>query len=137
MYITTKEWAEEWGGHRKTGQLPYSKLPFYCCAITFTPFEDPVCSPDGCVFDIVNVVPYIQKYHRNPVTGESLELKDLIQLHFHKNADGEYHCPVMNKVFTEHTHIVAIRTTGNVYCHEVMMLKRSTNEIICFRPFKS
>lgn len=32
---------------------------------------------------------------------------------------GEYHCPVLNKVFTEFTHIVAVRTTGNVFCYEV------------------
>ena len=30
-----------------------------------------------------------------------------------------YQCPVLNKEFTEHTHIVAIRPTGNVYCWEV------------------
>lgn len=80
-----------------------------------------MCSPDGCVFDIVNAVPYLQKFHRHPVSGEPLEVKDLIQLQFHKNADGEYHCPVLNKVFTEHTHIVAVKTSGHVYCHEVCM----------------
>ena len=31
------------------------------------------------------------------VTGEPLELKDLIRLNFHKNADGEYACPVLHK----------------------------------------
>lgn len=67
----------------------------------------------------MNAVPYLQKFHRHPVSGEPLEVKDLIQLHFHKNADGEYHCPVLNKVFTEHTHIVAVKNSGNVYCHEV------------------
>lgn len=35
---------------------------------------------------------------------------------------GEYHCPVMNKVFTEYTHIVAVKTTGNVFCYEVFFL---------------
>ncbi|CAI5522378.1 unnamed protein product, partial [Closterium sp. Naga37s-1] len=65
-----------------------------------------------------NIVPYIQKFKRNPVTGKPLALKDLIKLHFHKNADGEYHCPVLKKVFTEFTHIVAVKTTGNVFCYE-------------------
>lgn len=32
---------------------------------------------------------------------------------------GEFHCPVLNKVFTEFTHIVAVKTTGNVFCYEV------------------
>lgn len=34
---------------------------------------------------------------------------------------GEYHCPVLNKVFTEFTHIVAVKTTGNVFCYEVCL----------------
>ncbi|GMH41521.1 hypothetical protein BSKO_09431 [Bryopsis sp. KO-2023] len=120
LYLTTKEWKEEWGGNRGPREVPFTKLPFYCCAITFTPFEDPVCSPDGCVFDIVHAMPYIRKFHRHPVSGEPLEVRDLIQLKFHKNSDGEYHCPVMNKVFTEHTHIVAIKSSGNVYCYEAV-----------------
>lgn len=32
---------------------------------------------------------------------------------------GKYHCPVTYKVFNENTHIVAVKTTGNVYCMEV------------------
>lgn len=31
----------------------------------------------------------------------------------------KYHCPVLYTVFTNNTHIVAIRTTGNVYAYEV------------------
>lgn len=43
-------------------------------------------------------------------------MKELIKLTFHKNDKGEYHCPVMYKTFTAHTPIVAIKTSGNVYC---------------------
>lgn len=71
------------------------------------------------MFDLSNIVPYIQKFHRHPVTGAELHLRDIIQLNFHKNAEGEFHDPVINKVFTEHTHIVAIKTTGNIYAWEV------------------
>lgn len=35
---------------------------------------------------------------------------------------GEYHCPVLNKVFTEFTHIVAVKTTGNVFSYEVIIM---------------
>ncbi len=57
--------------------------------------------------------------HQCPaVTGEPLGLKDLIHLNWHKNAEGQYDCPVSGKVFTDHTHIVAIRTSGNVYAYE-------------------
>lgn len=34
-------------------------------------------------------------------------------------APGKYHCPVLFTVFTNNTHIVAVRTTGNVYAYEV------------------
>ncbi|KAJ0041401.1 hypothetical protein Pint_27095 [Pistacia integerrima] len=34
---------------------------------------------------------------------------------------GEYHCPMLNKVVTEFTHVVAVRTIGNVFCLSVMM----------------
>ena len=37
-YISASEWATEWGGAKDRGQLPFSRLPFHCCALTFTPF---------------------------------------------------------------------------------------------------
>ena len=44
-YLTTTEWANEWGGYKDRSQKPFRQLPFYCCAISFTPFEDPVSLP--------------------------------------------------------------------------------------------
>eukprot|EP00967_Tisochrysis_lutea_P076813 scaffold104044_cov24-Tisochrysis_lutea.AAC.4 len=44
------------------------------------------CSQDGTVYDVVNIVPYVMKYKRHPVTGQPLALKDLIKLNFHKNS---------------------------------------------------
>lgn len=41
-YITKTEWQNEWGGHKEKGRTPVKRLPFFCCAISFTPFEDPV-----------------------------------------------------------------------------------------------
>lgn len=35
---------------------------------------------------------------------------------------GKYHCPVTYKVFNANTNIVTIKTTGNVYCLEVITL---------------
>lgn len=32
---------------------------------------------------------------------------------------GKYHCPVLYNVFTNNSHIVANKVTGNVYSHEV------------------
>lgn len=179
MFLTAKEWKEEWGGHKDKKHLPYQRLPFNCCAITFTPFEDPVCTADGIVYDVTNIVPYIQKYHSHPVSGEPLEITDLVALQMHKNSDGEYHCPVLGKVFTQvratglfnqpalctvlpsctmrvahselcwnalsgcyclqHTHIVAVRTSGNVFCWEAIqelnVKTKSWKDLLTEEPF--
>jgi hypothetical protein len=42
-------------------------------------------------------------------------------------ADGEYACPVTGKVFTEHTHIVAIKPSGNVYAWDSL-------DQLCIKP---
>lgn len=141
-YITATEWREEGGGHR--GRLQgaagdFRRLPFNCCAISFQPAEDPVCTMDGTVMDIVNAVPYIQKHKRHPATGEPLELKDLVRLNFHKNTDGELACPVLGKVFNENTHIVAVRPTGNVYCWEALdelcLKTKNLRDLLTDEPF--
>ena len=89
------------------------------CAIKESLCVYQACTLDGTTYDITNIVPYVMKFKKHPVTGEPLALKDVVQLHFAKSPDGGYMCPVLNKVFTESTHIVAIRPTGNVYCWEV------------------
>lgn len=89
LYLTAKEHKEEWGGYKQQRRIPFQRLPFHCCAISFTPFEEPVCTDDGTVFDILNIVPYIKKYGRHPVKGTPLELADLISLNFHKNGGGQ------------------------------------------------
>ena len=40
---------------------------------------------------------------------------DLITLHYSRKASGELHDPISFKPFSEHSHIVAIATTGNVF----------------------
>lgn len=60
------------------------------------------CTADGTVYDITNIVPYVQKFKKHPVSGEPLQLRDIIQLHFHKNADNEYHDPILHKVCFVH-----------------------------------
>jgi peptidyl-prolyl cis-trans isomerase-like protein 2 len=54
------------------------------------------------------------------VTGEKLDADQLIYLHFHKNSQGKYHCPLTFKEFTQNSYIVAIRTSGNVFCYEAI-----------------
>lgn len=43
---------------------------------------------------------------------------------------GEFQCPVLNKVFTEFTHIVAVKTTGNVFCYEVISYSFQVSSLI-------
>lgn len=53
---------------------------------------------------------------------QGLDIKSLTKLNFTKNAEGEYHCPVLYKSFFISSHIVAIKTTGNVFLYEVKQL---------------
>eukprot|EP00736_Rhodelphis_marinus_P009782 Rmarinus@m.17936 len=122
LYITQTEWQTEWGG-KKANQREakaYKKLPFDCCGVSLRPFKTPVCTDEGDVFDKENILNYLIKYGKNPVTGKPLKAKELIDLHYHKNTDGEYICPVTFKVLNEHSHIVAIKPTGNVFSYDIV-----------------
>jgi peptidyl-prolyl cis-trans isomerase-like 2 len=121
LWITYKELVQDWGGKSEESgykSQPIRKLPFYCCSLSFMPFKDPVCLSDGTIFDIVNILPYIKKFKKNPVTGKPLKTSDLIKLNFYKNQDDEYHCPITYKSFTDNSTIIAIKETGNVYSNE-------------------
>ena len=52
------------------------------------------------------------------MTKESLKPEDLIELKYSRKTTGEYHDPISFKPFSEHSHIVTIATTGNVYLAE-------------------
>lgn len=99
----------EWGGRKDNMKVPLTRLPFDHCALALEPFKNAVCSPDGCVFDIVNIVPFLKKYGKNPVTGGPLRIPELIKLNFHRNERNEYHDPISFKVFTDHTKLVVIK----------------------------
>lgn len=77
-----------------------------------------------CKFKIAkifrNAIPYVQKYKVHPVNGTPLEVKDLIKLHFSKNKNGEYECPITHKEINDNSHIVVIKTTGNVFLYEAV-----------------
>ncbi|PWW79459.1 hypothetical protein C7212DRAFT_350339 [Tuber magnatum] len=104
----------------KSANLPFKRLPYNFCAVSLQPFTHPVCTPDGTIFDLTNIIPWLKKHGTNPVTGAPLSLKDLLKLHMAKNEDGEYCDPVTFKVFTDNTHIVAIRTSGNVFAWDTI-----------------
>jgi hypothetical protein len=60
LYITQSEWKNEFGGKRTDGLADESKgnkpLPFHCCALALTPFETPVCTPDGIIYEITYAI---------------------------------------------------------------------------------
>jgi hypothetical protein len=42
LWISNKEWAEDFGGKKKKkGTGEFKRLPFDCCAISLQPFEFP------------------------------------------------------------------------------------------------
>ncbi|XP_060026762.1 RING-type E3 ubiquitin-protein ligase PPIL2 isoform X1 [Lagenorhynchus albirostris] len=121
MYITCAEYTHFYGGKKPDlAQTDFRRLPFDHCSLSLQPFVYPVCTPEGVVFDLLNIVPWLKKYGTNPSNGEKLDGRSLIKLNFAKNSEGKYHCPVLFTVFTNNSHIVAIRTTGNVYAHEAV-----------------
>jgi peptidyl-prolyl cis-trans isomerase-like protein 2 len=125
LYLTTKEWKDLYGGHKddkssKIQRAEFKKLPFTHCALSFVPFKDPVCSPEGIIFEMTAIYPYVKKNGINPVNGNKMSIKDLITLHFAKDNDGAFRCPVTYRIFTETSLIVAIKTTGNVYSMEAI-----------------
>ena len=125
-YVTATEWKKDYGG-KSVGTATFrgARLPFNHCALTFKPINPEngdvaVIAPDGAVFNLEAVVPYITQHHTHPITGEPLELSDVTKITFSTNSQGELCCPVLGKVFNENTHIVAVRTSGNVYCWEAV-----------------
>ena len=70
------------------------------------------------MFDLLSIIPFIQKHGRNPATGKKLAQADLIRLNFHRNEEGQIHCPATYKLLTAQTCIVGIKETGNVYSYD-------------------
>ena len=121
LYITTKEWQEEWGGKKdEKKKAKFRRLPYNYCSISLQPFEHPVCTTEGVIFDLINIMPFLNRYKKSPVSGEPMGAKDLTKLNFCKNSDDDFHCPIMYKTFNENSRIVAIRTTGNVFSYEAV-----------------
>ncbi|PSN47120.1 Peptidyl-prolyl cis-trans isomerase-like 2 [Blattella germanica] len=119
MYLTYTEWTTFYGGKKAGPETSnFRRLPFDHCCMCLQPFEHPYCDKQGNIFELQAIVDFLKKFKINPVTGEPLDAKNLIKLNFHKNAKGDYHCPVLYKPFTKQSHIVAVATTGNVFSYE-------------------
>lgn len=84
------------------------------------PFEIPYSDLNGNVFEYEAILTFLKTFKVNPITGQKMDSKSLVKLNFHKNANDEYHCPALFKPFSKNSHIVAVGTTGNVYCWEAI-----------------
>lgn len=120
---------------RAANGVSFRRLPFNFCAASLQPFKNPVCTPDGTIFDVEVIGAWLEKHpNQNPVNGEPLNKRDLIKLNFARNAEadsagaglsdgkGDLIDPVTYKVFTDNTHIVAIRhgSYANVFAWETV-----------------
>ena len=142
LYITHSEWASSdafsasKGSVGRTGlaTLPnngasFRRLPFNYCAASLQPFTHPVCTPDGTIFDAEVIAAWVEKQKpkqaTNPVNGQPLKAADLIRLDFARNdadGSGDLIDPVTFKIFTNNTHIVALRhgTYANVFAWDTV-----------------
>ncbi|KAF3047185.1 Peptidyl-prolyl cis-trans isomerase cyp8 [Didymella heteroderae] len=133
LYITHSEWssADSFGNARGANSAnrasaaglssTFKRLPFNYCAVSLQPFTDPVCTASGTIFDLTHILTWLAKHpNTNPTDGTPLKRDDLITLHFAKNEDGEYVDPVTFKVFTDNTHIVALKKSGNVFAWDTV-----------------
>ncbi|GAA5987359.1 hypothetical protein JCM10908_001926 [Rhodotorula pacifica] len=124
LYITHAEHSGALGQHSASSRGAQSratvlaKLPFDHCALTLKPFETPVCTQDGTVYELLAIIPFLRQHGTDPMTGKKLAAGDLIRLNYARNNEGQYHDPITFKVFNDHTAIAAIKTTGNVYARE-------------------
>ncbi|KAI4601342.1 Peptidyl-prolyl cis-trans isomerase cyp8 [Pestalotiopsis sp. 9143b] len=142
LYITHSEWSSSdaftasKGAQARAGAGSFKRLPFNFCAASLQPFKNPVCTADGTIFDLEVISKWLDSHDTNPVDGKPMQLKDLIKLNFARNGDfdatrpdasggdaqGDLIDPVTFKVFTDNTHIVAIRhgTYANVFAWETV-----------------
>lgn len=132
LYITHIEWSGAAGQHSAARGIASQKLapvlrqlPFTHCALRLTPFEHPVAKVDviertGVLFDVKNIVHYIKKHGTDPTSGDPMNVAELYPVHFQVNEAREYVDPVTYKAFTDSTHIIFIRTSGNVYAYDTI-----------------
>ncbi|XP_054153558.1 RING-type E3 ubiquitin-protein ligase PPIL2-like [Oppia nitens] len=146
LYLTSTEWSTIYGGRTAlqnlmdaTSDQQFRRLPLDHCSLSMQPFSHPYCNQSGVIYDLQNIVPFIKKYGIDPFDGQKMDMKSLVKLNFHLNNDGQRHCPVLYKVFTQNSHLVAIRTTGNVFSYEAVqelnLKAKHMKDLVSDEPF--
>ena len=141
QYLNPKEYATFYGGFKASAREEgVRRLPFDCCALSQSRFTDAVLAPDGTVYELTQIVPFLRRHKRNPSTGEPLGVRDLVPLRLHRDGEGRLACTVTAKVFTDATRICAIRTTGNVYAWDAVdtlnLQPRALRDLLTDEPFE-
>ncbi|CAE6443246.1 unnamed protein product [Rhizoctonia solani] len=126
---------------KQEGPHPGSRTPFDCCALSFQPFDFPVCARNGdgtgTVFELTNIIPWLKEHNNtHPHTSEPLKPADLVKLHYGKNSSGALIDPITMKPFSEHSHIVAIATTGNVFLADSVSKFAGGRDLVADTAFK-
>ncbi|GAA5849200.1 hypothetical protein JCM8547_006476 [Rhodosporidiobolus lusitaniae] len=145
LYVTHAEHSGALGQHTagsigaQKKHAVLSKLPFDCCALTLKPFDTPVCTIDGTVYELMAIIPFLREHGTDPMTGKKMSPGNLVRLNFAKNNEGQYHDPITYKVFNDHTAIAAVKTTGNVYARESIdrlnIKPGNMNDLLTDEPF--
>ncbi|KIO20893.1 hypothetical protein M407DRAFT_132671 [Tulasnella calospora MUT 4182] len=146
LYITHAEHSGALGQHSsssgykgKAEEIPAYRTPFDCCALSLQPFQHPVCAINedgtGTVYDLLNIVPWLKEHDNTDPKGNPLKPSDLTTLHYHRNSKNQLHDPVSFKTFSEHSHIVAIKTTGNVFLADSVGKLAGGRDLVSDVPF--
>src|SRR5438105_2856369 len=108
LYLTCTEWTTLYGGRTAAQNLldatagnEFRRLPLDHCSLSMQPYTHPYCNTKGVIYDLQNIVPFVQKFGVDPYDGEKIDMKSLIKLNFRRNNSGQTHCPVLYKVFTQ------------------------------------
>lgn len=81
---------------------------------------------EGNIYELEEIAKFLKHFKKNPVTGKPMDAKQLIKLNFAKNTNDDnndeirFQCPALFRPFTKNSHVVAIATTGNVFCSEAI-----------------
>uniref|UniRef100_A0A672QLE0 RING-type E3 ubiquitin-protein ligase PPIL2 n=1 Tax=Sinocyclocheilus grahami TaxID=75366 RepID=A0A672QLE0_SINGR len=127
-----------YGGKKSVSYYMYDffmLISYLLHSLSLQPFEYPMCTVDGVVFDLMSIVPWIKKFGTNPITGEVFHAYSV----FLSCTLGKYHCPVLYTVFTNNSHIVANKVTGNVFSYEAVeqlnIKTKSYKDLLTDEPF--
>lgn len=145
MFITSTEWATEWGGAKfRDLKTPFKRLPFYCCACVCLP------SPSLLLFDPflhVGLVQQLFSFFSNvckPVVYSSLHLLraqwTLLSLPDPENMHIPVHCTCISLHTTPVVHLgnsprgyVCLSVYCMAWCGEVWQMIYTVLECFVFK----